>query len=342
MTDSFLLRRSYAQALAVFIAVIISYFYAFSENYWMVLSAWLVMQTTLGLPVRQGLQQLLIFLLVVLIGTYVCESVSPFQSVLLGMAVICLSTVFNSKAWIFSIIFYIALIAVPRGPDIFQARTNDIAIGAAIGILIHLFVFPVRADAEFRKRVILLLTLYSRYLITINEYLLRKNTSDECVLQEKFELEKMLQSQSATFPSWVYQAGLSLTLRSGHRHFLIMMERVWEILSELHHIARHTFPQEIAKTLDDPLTHFVREAQKILVAISVVFTLNKVDQPVSDLKEEWVEIEKTINSLIPATFDITDQDPNYFLLINLLEDLNNLRTALISLGNSLQTAVSYK
>lgn len=337
MKPTFILKRSYAQALAVFLAVIVSYFYSFSEKYWMVLSALVVMQAAINVPVRQGMQQLLIFLLVVVVGTYVSSFASFFQCLLLGVAVICLATFFEVKAWIFAIIFFIALLPTSYA---IQARINDIGIGGAIGILTNLFIFPARADVQFRNSVIYFVKLYSRYLSAIDDYLLQKETSKELVLKNKIELESVLQNDSTEFPSWVYQAGLSATLRPGHRHFLIMTERLSEILASMHRIARHPFSQEIVKRLEEPLTHFVREAQKILAAMSAVLALNKMDQPVSDLKEEWIAIEKTINDLIPVTFDISDQEPVYFRLISLLEDLNDLRHTLINLGNSLQTACS--
>lgn len=339
MKTNFMLKRSYAQAFGVFIAIIVSYFYAFSEKYWMVLAAIIVMQTVVSIPVRQGIQQLLIFLLIVVVGTYVNQSVSPMQCLILGIVIICLATVFEIRAWYFSILFFVALMSVPKGPEILQARVNDIGIGGAIGILTHLFIFPVRTDVEFRNSVMPFLTLYPRYLSSISDYILKKSGAEQQALLEKIRLEKMLQTQA---PDWVYQAGLSLTLQPGHRHFLIMIERMSEILFSLHHIARHNFPAEIVQAFEKPLSQFVSEANAILMAMSAVFCMNKLDQAVSDLGEEWASIERTIRDLIPPTFEITDHEPNYFLLITLLENLKDLRQTLINLGNSLQTACMIK
>lgn len=340
MRSRFPLKRAYSQALAVFIALITSFFFSFSEPFWLSIAALIVMQTQVGLTLRGGLQNYLRLLVIVILGTLIHVFIPYYLGILIAVFLLGISIIDIDRWSIFAIMLFFTISLPAENIDLLHLRIYDLTLGAAIGIIVNLFIFPIRADTEFRKNLIPILNLYVGYLHALGALLFKKNHAEEEANISKIQLEKILQSKSDLFPIWVYESGLSFTLQPGHRHFLIMIERVAEILTSMHSIARHSFPTDMIETLEDPLDKFIAEANQIIRAIVAVLTLNKLQEPVSDLKEELITVEKKISDLIPHSFEITNSDEDYFLLIALMEDLKDLRLTLINLGNSLQTACS--
>lgn len=289
MNNPFILKRAYAQAFAVFVAVIVSHYIAFAEKYWIVIAAFLVMQTAVGVTLRQGLQILLLLLMTVIVGTIIGDLILAVH------------------------------------PEMLYARVYDLMIGSVIGIFSNVFIFPVRPNVVFRNNLQPVLTLYSQSLSAFTLYLLRKDLEQQAI-DKKIELDALLAAKSS---AWVYHSGLSETLQPGYRHFLLMTERVGELLASLHILSRHSFDPQVLNMLEEPMTQFVVETNRIFHALGVVLALNKLDQPVSDLKEEWLTLDKIVN----------ESSQDYIWLVSLVEDLKDLRITLISLGNSLQTAV---
>src|SRR5665213_1135891 len=73
---SYIFRHALSLGLAVFTAIIINQFYAFSANGWIILTTFLVSHTTRGTPLRQGLIYFLAIVAAVLISAFMLTNLS--------------------------------------------------------------------------------------------------------------------------------------------------------------------------------------------------------------------------------------------------------------------------
>lgn len=345
-------KRAYSQALAVFIAVVLSYFFSRSEPFWLPLTAILVMQTAVGISLRQGLERFFIIILSLALGTILVFLIG--QSVILYIIMVivfCLAYYFALKdslilfvltrGFLFGFIFLITLMLSATQINILYVRLYDVTLGACVGILINLLIYPSRVDVEFRNKLIPILNSYDLYLTSIIELFLGKVDSEEKFNSEKraevqkISLENKFQTQTSIFPSWVYESGLSVAVQSGHRHFLIMIERVAEILFSLHHIARHSFDKSRLENLEEPLLGFAQATQNLFQALITILNLQKLSQPVSDLEDELIQLEKAFQMVAPPSLELLDLSEDYILLAAFLTDLKDLRESLVRLGQAL-------
>lgn len=342
-----IIKRVVPRALAIFVAVVISFYFALSEKFWLPLAAMLVMQTGVGLALRQGMERFFTIALGVALGTVLVVVIK--QPVLIAVLTAILFTLFCyfavkeslhyfvlSMPFLFALILLITMLLPISHPTILYERLYDVTIGAVVGLVTNLVVFPVRADAEFRNNVAPVLDAYRLYLISIMDLLYKKNGAFEKALASKNRVEQTLQAQSAFFPVWVYQSGLSIALRQGHRHFLVMVERVGQILFSMHHVARYSFDPVLLKDLQAPLEGFVSQSEKILQALATVLSLNKLTEGVSDLTEELAQLEQRFKAVVPLSLELLDMSKEYVYLAAFIHDLKDLRLTQIKLAQALR------
>lgn len=345
MIRSYITKRSLTRALAVFIAVIVGHSYSLSEPFWITITAILVMQTAVGVTLRQGVERFVAIVFSVAMGTLLAIFVK--QIVLLDFLIIVLFTFccylaardstryfMLTAPFLLGTTFLVVMLLPAQSGDVMYARLYDVSMGAIIGILTNLVIFPTRADDEFRNNVIPVLKAYSSYLTAIIELLFQHN--NENAETQQVLVEDTLQTQSAFFPVWVYERGFSYALRPGHRHFLVMTERVAQILYSMHHIARHKFEPEFLKQFHDTVYNYLRQANNIFQALTQVLNLNKLTEGVSDLNEELIALEKKFLEVVPVSLELLDLSNDYVYFAALIADLKDLRASLVSLGQALR------
>lgn len=295
---SYFIKRAVSITLAVVIAVIVSYFFAKAENFWMPIATILVMQTTIAAALRQGLLRFFLFALVVAIGTAITIIIHPEIH--------------------FSILY---------------GRLYDIAVGAVIGIIINLLVLPPHADVEFRNDLIPILNAYENYLVAILNLLLQKENALIAAENKKQWVEKMLLQFS---PTWIYARGFSFDMRQGYRYFLIMTERVEQILFSLHHISRYQFDKVFLQDMQGSLISYVENANKIMGALVTVLSLKKIAEGLNDLSDEIQNLEKEFQTATPVSLELLDMSKDYIYFAALIADLKDLRTTLLGLTQTLR------
>lgn len=214
---------------------------------------------------------------------------------------------------------------------LFYARLYDITFGAVIGILANLLLFPIKPDKEFRNNVIPLLQAYKSYLFSIIDLLFHPENTAQAE-QQRWEVEKKLQTQHAFFPEWVYEKGLSLSLQPGYRHFLIMTERLGQILFSMHYLAKHDFPKELLSSFQAPFLNYIAQTEKIFAALIMVLSLQQRPKAVGDLSDELGELDQMLKKTVPLSVELLDISPNYIKLAALIENLRDFRSTLIQLG----------
>jgi hypothetical protein len=237
-------------------------------------------------------------------------------------------------------VILIAILIPAPHQDLLYARLSDISIGAVIGILVNLSIFPSRVDEEFRSSVIPMLNIYSEYLTCIFDLLFKGKDSLSNTQAQRINFEKIIQAQSAFFPMWVYESGLSVTLQPGHRHFLVMIERIGQILLSMHQIARQQIDDTLLQPMREPLITMRDQVKNIIQALVTVLNLKKLHGPVSDLGGELEKLEEAYKTAVPLPIELLDMSKNYIYLAAFIQDLKDLRFALVRLGNALKSSQS--
>ena len=349
MTDKFdKLKRSLSVALAVLIALLASSYLKLPEKYWVPITTLLVMQTAIGVIIRHGARRYLIIVAGIVVSTIIALGVKssfwmmPVAIVLFGLCCYyskrdTLNYSVLSGPFLLGLIFLIALL-VPAQPILYQ-RLYAVTVGAGIAILANLIIFPVHPDVEFRQKVISVLRSYSEYLRAIFHLLYKDVDALKLVASERDKVEEMLLAQSVYFPVWVYEPGVVMALRQGHRHFLIMVERIAQTLFSMHHEARYEFDPVLLEDLKIPLEDFIRQVENIINALIAVMNLNRLSEGQSDLEEEIIVLEKSFKTAVPLPLEVLDISPEYIYLAAFVANAKDLRAALINLGGALRYSV---
>lgn len=345
MKKQFILKRAVTYAVALAIAVFASYYFALSEKYWLILTTLFVMHTTISVTLRQGLQHYLLFMLAVTVGTGLVLLMpnviflSIAAVIISGLSLYCaakqsLFRFYTKTCFFIGILTLIVMLFPAATISSLYARLYDVTLGAIIGIVVNLTLFPIKLDVEFRNNLIPLFQSYRTYLSSITNLLLKKNR--EYVDEARCQVEENLQTQSAFFPEWVYEKGLSRSLQPGYRHFLIVTERVGQILFSMQYLAEHTYQEELLDEVQTPLIHYTQQVDKIIHTLITILSLKIPEELVSDLGDELDILQSAFEKVAPLSIELLDVSPDYIKLAALIEDLRDLRVALIQLGRSVR------
>lgn len=335
-------RRSIRTALIVFISVSVSYMFSFSEKFWITSATILVLQTAVGLTARQGLQRFLIITLSVLLASYAVMIVKN-NYFIEGSAVIFISIICYfllpvailrlqlAIPLMMGIVVLIAMIMPPLQAPIVHYRTLDVMVGGAIGLIGSLFILPVRADDEFRKEVVPLLEICSAYFQAMIDSLYNHQEKQN-LYQKKFQLEMIWQE----FPDWVYETGYVAALQEGHRHFLVRIEQIRQILFVLNYLVDLDYDKELLNQIKQPLDDYVLHVQKMIRSITTVLTLEKLSEGAEDLADSFNRLENTFKQLVPYSLEALDINPESISLANFIYELQELGKMVTVLARTLR------
>lgn len=228
---------------------------------------------------------------------------------------------------------FIFFVSIITSFSMFSPRLYDISLGTIIGILSNIFIFPLRPEVEFRKNIIPILKNYSTYLITILDIFLLKSDALLKAQAEKILLEKTLLKYT---PLWIYKSGFHFFFRESQRHFLILVERIGQILFSMHHIARHSFDKDFLINFDVFLINYFNDAVAIMEGLVSILNLEKRPYGMSDLHEEILALEKKFQEEVPFSIELLDIAKDYIYFAALIQDLKDLREVLIKLVYALR------
>lgn len=209
-------------------------------------------------------------------------------------------------------------------------RVCDIFIGGMIGIVSNLFIFPRRADEEFRLLLLPILLAYEKYFSAIVEFLFEKKA--ENAEKQKINLEQQLEC----LPDWVYDVGFDIGLKKGHQYFLMKIHQVAEILFAMHHTIRIEFDKEVIDTVRASVEDCAAKVKQLFDALITVFKLQKLTEGVEDFATELTQLDEKFQTLLPSSLSVVDmptEDEKFYEFIYTLADL---RKALIKLGQALR------
>lgn len=331
-------------AITVLITVFVGHYYSFAEKFWLPMSALLVMQTPTGAYLHHGLRRYFVMVTSVVIGTLTVLWVQSEIIIDILLAIIfslgCYISIIRVNcfprlplAFLAVLVFMIAILEPTQASykmPLIYARAADMTLGAAIGLLANLLIFPAKPDVEFRKSVITILHVYSDYLAAIAQLMLGESYS--AAEEKRKAVEKILQTQ---FPEWVYEYGFNIELRQGHRHFLVLVERLGQILFSMHQAARYDYDKKTRQLLSGSLTECVKKATKMMNAMITVLELKKLTEGIDDFEQDIIQLEQTFQTAVAPSIELLDLSDDYMSLAAFIYDLKDLRISLLKLLEAL-------
>jgi hypothetical protein len=333
-----ILRRALAAGFAVLIALLVDHFYASTQQFWIPLISVLITQVSYDADVKKALQSFVIVMASVF-SAALCSKYLHYPSVLYFIAgavfVLCRILAKRFSALVLTpVAFIFLLLATPMfgDADMFSLL-HDVVLGAFIGIAVRAIFFTSTLTFDFRQRIVLVLARYSEYLSAIGDVLLQiPGASARCQLQ-RTQLENVLQSD---FPHWVYERGFNPILQQGHRHFLVRMEQLGEVLFALNFAVRHSVSPDLLAEFQAAITQSIAGVKRIIAAIIVRLRTEKFDAPVSDLEDEIMQLEIAYRKFITIPLELIDTSKDAIALSAYLYGMKDMQRYLIKVADALR------
>jgi|GEM_PF-1322617 hypothetical protein len=348
---SFYLRQALSVGLTVFVSVIVNSQYSYSGEYWVVLSAFMVSQTTRGTPVRQGMIFFLIMIAAIIVSAFLMTSVEQNQAVYLLLAILFVISSYlafldrpqaNKTFFLmvyFSIIMLIATLSPIHSGQYMQNRVFDALIGAVIGIMGGMIIFPARINEEFTKGIIPILNALNSYSQVMKDSIQGVGRLDEGIIRKKLEVENTLQTQHGMYPEWVYETGFNRGVRAGLRFFLVNLERITEVLFSMEYILYQDADPLIFQALSDEIANVMSKNQELLGMLIDYFQYNRLTDAKSDFTSDIAELEKSMQRIMPTSLELLEISPARTLITAFVRDLRDLRGLILQLVMALQAPV---
>lgn len=310
----------------------IQYVYTFSSEYWMVLSAFLVSQTTCGTPLRQGMIIFLNMAAAIIVSSLLVMSVNHAGILYFLCAIIFMTYSYwvfmnrpqSSKMYFISLLFAISFLIASFSPnasfDMMSGRIFDAGIGAFIGLSCGTLIFSVKWDAEFSSGILPILTAMHEYAGAI--------VDDRNIAEKRQRVENALLTM---YPSWIYETGFNRGLRSGFRFFLIHVERVSEVLFSMDDIRARGLDRQLMRTLQTSIENVMDRNQELLSILSAYFMQGKITPTRSDFTSDIAELEKAVHRAMPDNISILSASPMFLLVTAFVRDIKDLRGLLLQL-----------
>lgn len=344
----FAFRHAFSVSLAVAIAFLCSHYYSFSHEYWMVLAAFLVSQTTRGTPVKQGVSLFITMMMAILVSSFLITYISnPYWLYVIVSSVIVVSSSLtfikrplSNKTFytiiLFSMVLLIATLSPVKSSEFMQNRMIDAALGSFIGIICTLYILPVRLDVEFSEGIVPVLHCLNEYSLALNESLLDSDSND--VVEKRIKLENILQAHGGIYPGWVYEVGFNRGLRSGYRFFLVNVERISEIYFSMDFLISRKIDSSLISNLYSDIENAMQKNQELISMLIEYFNHNKMTGSESDFTTDIKALEKALHRVVPDNIEALDVSPGYLMITAFVREMRDLRGLLLQLVMALPAA----
>lgn|SRR3990167_712711 len=344
-THIHLLRRAFRIALAVFLATWITHYFSRTEEYWIVISSLMVMKTSLGAPLREHLIRFIIILFCALFSSVVLVAVSNeiifYVLVLLVFLVIwgLLAVSYELEPHILcpplmmAALLLVAMLAPYDPASVIYDRVHDIIMGAFVGTLVGLTVFPERIEMIFRKNVFDILTLFSTFFSMLMTKLVRQ---DEFNATEESKLMAMMLKLACITPSWVYHSAFNPGLRKSYRYFLSVVMQISDALFSLHYLSS-SFHDVLPPLLAEAIMSYAKTTQQLfdLIISRLGDEALLVDFFSNDFVRDVTELERSLQDTFPTSLEFLSISKEAVTLTMLVRDLKELRMALVRVAESI-------
>lgn len=339
------MRQALSAGLTVAVASLVSIYFVYSYDYWIILSCFFVIQTTRGTPLKQSFNTLLVIIMALLFSSlliYIHEFalvagiltvIFVFVSYLLYSSRPVSFTVFYSGI-VFLFVTLLGTLEPIQPPYFVHTRIADAVIGGVIGILCMALTYVQPAKA-FKQDLIPLLKLLSAYPQALTNNFLEHKNEKECI-ETKLAIERVLQCDNSTYPEWAYEVGFNPSLRSGFRFFLITIERIIELCFSMNYLASlkinlFTHPNQHTKILAEGIFHAMHKNQELIAILLHYFVHNKLRQFASDFTSDISTLENALRQVVPHRIELLDIESDYMTVTAFVRDIKDMRRLLLEL-----------
>jgi len=234
------------------------------------------------------------------------------------------------KRFIFllSVVLVLSFLGLP--PFAIKPQLYAVSMGALIGVMINVSVFPERPDVLFREAMVPVLKAYADYFHAIIYFIFFNHT--RYLEQKKAAVEYAL----CRLPVWVFDKGFDQSMQKGHRYFFAKVSELGEILFSLHHLAQFSYDKRLLTKLQKPFMRCTKKVEHFFAALSDVLALKKNKRAVADFSEEIKKIEKMFKRTMPLSIELIDMDKEYVYLIEFISALKELHDILLKLAIALR------
>ena len=338
---SYWVRHALSVALAVFIAVMLNHYVAWSQTGWMILTAFLSAQTTRGTPLRQSVIVSVIMIVAIVIAFFINMYASGLIAVCIAGTVFMVSNyivyinqpIQNKTVFRIMLLAFVLLIALVMPMNFAQLQNQmiDILIGAGIGVVCGQLILRVRLDKEFKQGLIPVLQSLLQFSRRVTDYFLRHENDATKILKVKLELETSLEVEYGLYPEWVYEIGFNPGLRSGFRFYLVSIERMVELFLSMDYLAARGVEADLIIKMADFIDAAMQKNAELISILIEYFEKNKLKDVTADFTSDIAELEKAAQRFIPGHLELLDISQDYITLTAFIRNIKDLRRLLLQL-----------
>lgn len=340
--ESYAWRRSIRLGIAVLLAVIVDHYFSSTHQFWGAIAALVTLTVSLGSPLRQSLFHYFIIFLGVITSSVLLLWISQpeifYPLALLGGIVVwaLLAVSHGGEINTLKIPLILGLILVigffsPLSGDPMD-RIHDITLGAIVGLIVNLLVFPDQVDKKFQQNSI----AYYQVLEIFFAEILRRFLSPmkEQPIQA---LSPVFSAQYSLLPFWALQPGFNPRLRKSHHYFLSNSIQLTETLFSLDALSTLVVDPAMLEIFRIPLEKYTKNTHELFkVLLAKLENKSNIDiQFVSeDFMTEIVELENIFKEKVSPSLEALSLTKEYIDLADFIRDLKAIRLILIRLVES--------
>lgn len=335
-------RYALSIAFAVSMAFMVNYIYSFSNEYWIVLAAFLVSETSRGTPFKQGMLILMTMAIAMATAYFLQVFIKQNDITFLLFSILFIGSSYltfinrpqSEKKVFVSMIFAITLLIAVFSPattdtlDLLRGRIVDVVIGASIALLFRLLILPGKWDVEFSKGILPVLHSLQEYLQVLTQNLKDADEISNNLNTKRVKIENALFNM---YPSWVYETGFNRGLRSGFRFFLVHVERMTESFFSMDDIIARGIDPVLLSTLHENMVNVMTHHQELLVILMDYFKHKIIPSTSADFTSDMADLEKAVHNVVPDNVEVLAVSPQFMGITALMRDLKDLRGLLLQL-----------
>lgn len=315
-------------ALPVAVAALMPLFYPFKEASWCTLTTFTIVYACRYKPLRHGFITFMNILCAVFVAFVLTLLPILFVNIVLCVLLFIAAVIYRLKPGLYfnirlNIILFVSVLCwygafYYHVNDYFVLRTviENIFIGGVIAFVFLSIFFPYQTYRALQQSLVPILTKLHRFAAGLG---------DE---PDILGLQRMIVNPS--YPNWVYEPGFNPGLRGGFRYFLIHLEMLMDFYVTLANVE-----PSIKKYLTEDLLQVKNNNTQLLAALLDYFVVAKTKNIPVDLTTDIVEMEKTAQSLLPASTQMLDLAPDYIPLQSWVRLNKDIRQQLLMLLGAL-------
>lgn len=337
------MQHAIGPGMVMLAAILINLYFSFSGMYWISLAAFFVCQVTGGAPLRQAV----IFFLIIS-GTMLM--VSGLEVVIANetMILLVLATVYVLGAYVLFIAYFLSynkiififlflFIWVITGlspsvkPISLEHQFLDIGIGVMMGIAGKIFIFPLKAEAKFRRDMVPLLNTLVDSMSLLCDFFLDPEKEGLNGRYHTGKIQKILQAQQGKYLEWIHDGGFNPKLRPGFRFFLIRLEWIIESMLSMNYLLSRPLEVNLLQELSDDCHQVMQNNLALMVCLLRYFEKGVLQDISVDFKSDLIDLKVVLQRNVPVSVELLDLSTDYINLTAIVSEIKDLRGLLLQL-----------